>query len=691
MYTRRDTLAPLDLASSGTPPRCRPRPCPARSVASGMIVANTPHGHFGAASEVTALGILYAAILVTLCAVFGVGALLGRRWHAWGTPVLLSLNIGAYLPAVVHDIAIAGSVIFWNLRLLAEHLTADGARAARARRAADVPLAETRWMEGHGDAAQHLLLVSLLADLAVIGFEVADSVIADVTCLVVALGVVSLTGPFVASVVRHHRRVVPLLLLPLAVAPWTTGALAGGLVALALYQAIVYAFVLARGPILGDLVHSFVKRPALLILSTFAGLALLGALVLSFPAAAVGEPLSFLDALFTATSAACITGLTVLDTPTTFTGFGQAVLLGLIQLGGLGIMVLSTFATVVLGGRLGLASEQALEEMLDINSPRAAYELARFIVVSTLMLEALAAVVLALRFSQLGLAPGDAIWRGVFHAVSAFCHAGFSLWSDSLVSFRGDPIVLVTHMALIIIGGLGFSVLAAVWLRTRGRARRFSLQTRVVLWMSLALTVAGALLYAALEWDATLRGLSVGEKWMNATFQSICLRSGGFNSVDLAPVENATVAMMMLWMFVGAAPGGTGGGIKVTTLAVLLAALPALLRRQSRATLLGRAIPHELVYRAATIVTVAGLLTGLCVILMLAAHRMPFERVAFEVVSAAGTVGMSLGITAQLEPIGKWILIMLMFVGRVGPTSLALALGSQKSHVSFPEGRLMVG
>ena len=657
----------------------------------GMIVANTPHGHFGASSEITTLGVIYAAALISLAATFGLGALAGRRWHTWGTPLLLSLNIGVYLPAVVHDLPIAGSVIFWNLRLLAQHLAADDSRAARTRRAAEAPLPETRWMQGYGDAAQHLLLVSLLVDLALLGFEVSESWLTDLTSLVFGLGVAALTGPFVLAVIRHHRRALPLFLLPLLALPWSSGPWAGALVALALYQVVVFAFVLARGPILGDLVHSFLKRPALLILSTFAGLAVLGALLLSFPAAARGDPLSFLDALFTATSASCITGLAVLDTPATFTAFGQGVLLALIQLGGLGIMVLSTFATVILGGRLALRSEQALEEMLDLSSPRAAYELARFIVISTLMLEAVAAGVLALRFSQLGFAPGEAAWRGVFHAVSAFCHAGFSLWSDSLVAFRHDPIVLGTHMTLILIGGFGFSVLAAVWLRARGAARRFSLQTRVVLWMSLILTVAGAALYAALEWNATLRELSFGDKWLNSLFQSISLRSGGFNSVDLAPVGNATIAVMMLWMFIGAAPGGTGGGIKVTTLAVLLAALPALLRSQSRATLLGRAIPHELVYRAATIVTVAGLLTGVSLVIMLAAHTLPFERVAFEVVSAVGTVGMSLGITSQLEPVGKWVLIVLMFVGRVGPTSLALALGSQKSHVSFPEGRMMVG
>jgi trk system potassium uptake protein TrkH len=179
---------------------------------------------------------------------------------------------------------------------------------------------------------------------------------------------------------------------------------------------------------------------------------------------------------------------------------------------------------------------------------------------------------------------------------------------------------------------------------------------------------------------------------MNALFQSISLRSAGFTSLDLAPVMPATIAVMIVWMFIGAAPGGTGGGIKVTTLAVLMAAIPALLRAQPRAALFGRAIPHEILYRAATIVTVAGLITGTSVVVVLAFHDLPFAQVTFEVVSAAATVGMSLGITADLEPAGKWVIIALMFIGRVGPTSLALALGSaQATRVSFPEGRLMVG
>jgi trk system potassium uptake protein len=460
----------------------------------------------------------------------------------------------------------------------------------------------------------------------------------------------------------------------------------------ALYETVVLLMLLARGPIFADLMESFLARPALLILSTFAGMAGMGALLLSFPAASRGAPLAFIDALFTATSASCITGLTVLDTASTFTDFGQMVILVLIQLGGLGIMVLSTFATVLLGGRLALRSEQALEEVLDLASPGSAYKLTRFIVLSTLAIEAVGAGLLAWAFHGRGMEWGQALWAGAFHSVASFCHAGFSLWPDSLISFADDGLVLGVHMTLMLIGSLGFSVMAALWLRMRGARQRFSLQTRVVLWMTLLLIVLGTVFYALLEWNATLQGLPAGWKWLHALFQSVSLRSGGFNSVDYTTIEPATVTMMMMWMFIGAAPGSTGGGIKVTTLAVMLAAIPALLRNQPRATLMRRAIPLEIVYRAATIVTVAGVGIALSMILLLATHRMRFDWMAFEVISALGTVGMSIGATPHLSALGKWVMILLMFVGRVGPTSLALAVGaSRTSQVRFPEGRLMVG
>jgi trk system potassium uptake protein TrkH len=290
------------------------------------------------------------------------------------------------------------------------------------------------------------------------------------------------------------------------------------------------------------------------------------------------------------------------------------------------------------------------------------------------------------------MAPLDALWRGTFHAISAFCNAGFSLWSDSLIQFQRDGVVQGVHAALIVLGGLGFPVLAALWVRARRGDRRLPLQARVVLWTSLGLLIGGALLYALAEWDASLAGLSTVDKWLNAAFQSVTLRTAGFNTVDFATLERSTILMMIVWMFIGASPGSTGGGIKTTTLAVVIASIPALIRQQPRAILMGRTIPHELVYRAATIMTLATLVAVVVTFGLLASHDMAFEKAAFEVVSALATVGLSIGATAELGALGKWMIILTMFIGRVGPVSLALALGTPRSaRVSFPEAKVMVG
>jgi trk system potassium uptake protein TrkH len=281
----------------------------------------------------------------------------------------------------------------------------------------------------------------------------------------------------------------------------------------------------------------------------------------------------------------------------------------------------------------------------------------------------------------------------VFHSVSAFCNAGFALWSDSLIQFQRDAFVQGVHMALIVCGGLGFTVLAALWLQLRGTVRRQSLQTRVVLLMSLGLVVGGAILYAMTEWDHSLRSLpSTGEKLLNALFQSISLRTAGFQTVAYDGLERSTILMMIVWMFIGASPGSTGGGIKTTTLAVMLAAIPALIRNQPRALLLRRMIPHDIVYRAATIMTVATMVAVIVIFLLLATHSLPFEKVVFEAVSALATVGLTIGATPELNAFGKWIIALTMFIGRVGPISLALALGSpRQSQITFPEAKLMVG
>jgi trk system potassium uptake protein TrkH len=653
----------------------------------GFLAITVPPGvSLGAAYSVT------VALISVACAL---GILFGRRWATTSYPLLLTLHIGVFVPLLAQDAPVAGVVILWNSLLLGDHLFSLSLRSPRGRRGSSGDDTDL-WLARQGAAARHLLLLSVLATMAVGGFDLTESAAARYVCLGLDVGVLILTAPFVLAVFRQRRRYLVALALLLAVGlPPALDSLPALLSLLGIFQAGVLALMLGRSEVFTDLLRSFYTRPALLILSTFAGLAGAGALILTSPAASAGPyAISFIDALFTSMSATCVTGLIVLDTPVAFSSFGHLVILLLIQLGGLGIMVLSTFATVLLGGRLALRGEQALEEMLDLSSPGSAYELTRFIVISTLLIEALGAALLALSFHyHYGYEPLEALWRGVFHAVSAFCNAGFSLWSDSLIQFQRDAFVQGVHMVLITCGGLGFTVLAALWLKMRGKAGRQSLQTKVVLVTSLGLTVGGAILYAVTEWDASLQALpSVGEKVMNALFQSVSLRTAGFNTLDYGGLERSTIMMMIVWMFIGASPGSTGGGIKTTTFAVMLAAIPALLRSQPRALLFRRMVPHDIIYRAATIMTLATMVAVLITFLLLATHSLPFDKVIFETVSALATVGLSIGATAELDAFGKWAICMTMFVGRVGPVSLALALSTpRQSQISFPEAKIMVG
>ncbi|MBA3549852.1 MAG: hypothetical protein H0T76_25515 [Nannocystis sp.] len=665
-------------------------------VLSGQSIAGTTGGFLAiTVPSGASLGVIYSvtvAVVTTACAL---GILAGRRWAMTTFPLLLTLHIGAFMPLLAQDARVAGVVILWNLLLLGDHLFALSMRSPRERRGKAKDDTDF-WMARHGPAARHLLMLSVLATMAVGGFDLTESMAARYVCLALDLGVLILTAPFVIRVFRQRRRYfVPLgLLLALGLPP-ALDSFPALLSLLGIFQAGVLALILARSEVFDDLLRSFYTRPALLILSTFGALIGGGALLLTLPAASAGPlTISFLDALFTSTSATCVTGLIVLDTPVAFSTFGHVVILLLIQLGGLGIMVLSTFATVLLGGRLALRGEQALEEVLDLATPGSAYELTSFIVISTLLIEAVGASMLALSFHyHYGFEPLDALWRGVFHSISAFCNAGFSLWSDSLIQFQRDAFVQGVHMALIICGGLGFTVLAALWLKLRGKKGRQSLQTKVVLIVSLGLTLGGMLLYALIEWNASLQSLpSAGEKLLNALFQSVALRTAGFQTLDFSGLERSTIVMMIVWMFIGASPGSTGGGIKTTTFAVMLAAIPALLRNQTRALLLRRTIPHDIIYRAATIMTLATMAAVLIIFLLLATHSLPFDKVAFETVSALATVGLSIGATAELDAFGKWAIAMTMFIGRVGPVSLALALATpRQSQISFPEAKIMVG
>jgi trk system potassium uptake protein TrkH len=433
---------------------------------------------------------------------------------------------------------------------------------------------------------------------------------------------------------------------------------------------------------------------------------LVGTFLLSLPLAHAAEPLSVLDALFTATSATCVTGLTVVDTGTRFSPFGQAVVLGLIQVGGLGLMTFAVFAGIALGGRVAFTERVVIQETMHHTPSAGVRRLVRYVLAFTLASEAAGALWLWLRLRE-ALEPGAAVWSAVFHSVSAFCNAGFSLFPDSLVRYRGDLAVNLGITGLVILGGLGF--LASMELRDQllARLRRLrppqaTLHTRLVLLVTLVLLVGGAAVYLVLEWGNLLRGLPLGERLLAAWFMSVTPRTAGFNTIDYGQASSETLFFTIFLMFVGASPGSTGGGIKTTTFGLLVALVLARWRGRGRASVFHRTIPHAVMDRALLLAMLAWALVSLAIGLLAAVESggAPFHSadprfvaLMFEAVSAFGTVGLSTGITPQLAAGSKLVLSALMFAGRVGPLTLVLAVGprQQGGRYRYAEENVMVG
>ena len=419
---------------------------------------------------------------------------------------------------------------------------------------------------------------------------------------------------------------------------------------------------------------------------SFAGLILVGTLGLkTLPGLYVGASLGWLDALFTATSAVCVTGLIVVDTATYFTTPGQAYVLLLVQLGGLGIVTFTTLAVIALGRRLSLHHEAVTANTANVTPEVDFRQLVKGVVRFTLALEAIGALVLFLAWlPRFGVA--EALWHAVFQSVSAFCNAGFSTFSDSLTGFRGSPLSLATIMTLIVLGGLGFLVLEEMRLwwkaRTGGRRLRISLHSRIVLVMTLVLLVGGWLGYAVLEWSHQLSTLPVADRILNALFMSVTARTAGFNTVDYALNTEGTNFVTILLMSIGGSPGSSAGGLKTTTVAAIGLVGLARLRGRRMTSVAGRALPEDSIHRAVGLFVVSfGLVTG--AILLYAVTQLEpgrggtaagFLYLMFEGVSAFNTVGLSMGATELLDGTGKLLTIVLMYVGRVGPLALAAAI-----------------
>lgn len=435
------------------------------------------------------------------------------------------------------------------------------------------------------------------------------------------------------------------------------------------------------------------NAPAAVVLA-FAATIALSALLLSLPVAAEsGQRTPLLAAVFTATSAVCVTGLIVVDTPTYFSTFGELVLLGSIQVGGLGIMTLASLLGLLVFRRLGLRSRMttAVEtKALGLGDVR---RVLRSVIGFSLFFESVAAVLLTLRWLTTYDEPlPRAGYLGVFHAVSAFNNAGFALFSDSLIGFVDDPVISLVLGLAVIAGGLGFPVLYELR-RELGSPRSWTLHTRMVVWTTGALLILGPVLLTMLEWSNTLAGLSVPAKLLAGFVLGVMPRTAGFNNIDYGQAEPATLLVTDILMFIGGGPAGTAGGIKVTTFALLAFVILAEVRGSPDVQVAGRRLPSAVMRQA---LTVALLGVGLVVtgtLLLLTLSGLSLDVVLFEVISAFATVGLSTGITATLPASGQVLLIALMFLGRLGPITLAsaLALRSRPTLYRLPEERPIVG
>ncbi|QQZ16526.1 TrkH family potassium uptake protein [Rhodococcus sp. 21391] len=408
-----------------------------------------------------------------------------------------------------------------------------------------------------------------------------------------------------------------------------------------------------------------------------------------------GTDTGVIDALFTATSAMCLTGLIVVDTPAHWSGFGQGVILGLIQVGGFGIMTMASLVGLMLANRIGLrarlnaAAEVRASGLGDVRSVVVG------VVRVSILIEAVTALCLTVRFAAgYDEPPGRALWLGVFHAISAFNNAGFALYSDNIIGFADDPWICIPLLAAVILGGIGFPVLFEVGRRVRGTTSgRWSLHTRLTVAVTAVLLVAGPVLVLALEWGYTLRDHDLGSKLLVAAFQGIMPRTAGFNSVDYAQMDPATLLVTDVLMFIGGGSGGTAGGIKVTTFALLLFAIVAEVRGDRAVVIFDRRIAPRVQRQALSVALIGVALVMVPTIVLLAGTDFDLNVLLFEVTSAFATVGLSTGITAQLPAWGQLILVLLMYLGRIGSITLVSALAARQRdrRYELPEERPFIG
>ncbi|MGO5135538.1 TrkH family potassium uptake protein [Clostridium butyricum] len=430
---------------------------------------------------------------------------------------------------------------------------------------------------------------------------------------------------------------------------------------------------------------------------SFMSIILFGTLLLTLPISSrSGETTPFIDALFTSASATCVTGLVVYDTYTHFSLFGQIVILSLIQIGGLGFMIIATLFSLMLKRKIGLKERGMLQESVSTIHIGGIVRLTKHILFGTVIFEAIGAIILALRFyPDMGLKQG--LYNGVFHSISAFCNAGFDLMgrfepSSSLTLYSGDIVVNLVIMSLIVVGGVGFLVWEDIF-TNKLKFCKYRLHTKIVLVVTATLIIVPAIIFYSIERTNSFAGMGTTESWLASFFQSITPRTAGFNTVNIAELSEGSILLTIILMVIGGSPGSTAGGVKTTSFAVIILSLIASIRHTEDINVFNRRLERDVIKKAYDVITIYFMCCALAVLLICALQPFGLKEVFFEVVSALSTVGMSTGITPDLNSLSKFIITLLMFFGRVGSLSVALVFSEKKEYIPIrkPVEKISIG
>ncbi|MGI8316378.1 TrkH family potassium uptake protein [Halobacillus mangrovi] len=431
-------------------------------------------------------------------------------------------------------------------------------------------------------------------------------------------------------------------------------------------------------------------NPAQTLILVFISLIALGTILLMLPISTT-ESITFLDALFTATSAMTVTGLIVVDTGTAFTMFGEIIIMALIQLGGLGIMTFAVLIFIILGKKIGIKERLLVRQALNQTSLGGIIRLVRKLFIFSITMEAIAVVLLSLRWvPEMGWS--DGIYASIFHSISAFNNAGFSIWSDSLSGYVTDPVINIVITFLFIIGGVGFTVVFDVW--KSKEFRHLALHTKVMLIGTIVVNVFSIFMIFVLEFNNsnTIGDFSTSGKWIASYFQAVTPRTAGFNTIDIGQMEESSLFYILLLMFVGGGSGSTAGGIKLSTALIIILAAIAFFREKEHPNLYRRSLSNHLILRALALTVGSVMVVFVSSFILNMSEDAPFLVILFETISAFGTVGLSMGLTGSLTTIGKVMIIVTMLVGKLGPLTFAFAFATQKPDpIKYPSEDVLTG